>query len=321
MSVNFSLEDQTKGNLSIEIQNNQFILHYPCTNLTECTQYIGYFSPNYYLFELWGGEGGLNGGKGGYSRGKIHLYEPTILYLYIGSIGPSIKNQGKSSPPAYNGGGKGNALDEKKSCGSGGGATDIRAKGKTLFHRIIVAGGGGGANEYDSHHFGGAGGGIEGLQGSISDSSIAYGGNQTSPGYSKNLTSGKIFDEYAGTFGYGSNSTTDNTGSGGGGGWYGGASSPTFHVGGGGGSGYILTSTSFRPDHYEHNESTEFYFHYERTLNGTNFFQKCNSQLLEQGHSGHGCIRISILSNITCKIRKGFNISFVLLFVTILIKY
>ena len=81
MSVSFSLEDQTKGEISVEVQNNKYILHYPCSNQTECTPYIAQLSPDHYLFELWGAQGGLTGGKGGYSRGKLHITEPTTFYF------------------------------------------------------------------------------------------------------------------------------------------------------------------------------------------------------------------------------------------------
>ena len=319
MSITFSLEDQSKGEISVEVQNNKYILHYPCSDPSECTPYIAKLSPAHYLFELWGAQGGLNGAKGGYSRGKLHLTRPTTtFYIYIGAKGPSIKRQEGDSNPAYNGGGSSHSYDSERSAGSGGGATDIRVDGQSLNHRIIVAGGGGGSNFYNNTLFyGGSGGGEKGIEGISFYDSIAEGGNQTSPGFAKSLETDEIFEENSGVFGYGGNSTLKHTGSGGGGGWYGGAGSPISHVGGGGGSGYILTSKSHRPIDYQHNESIQYYFYSAQTLDGLQQFDNCSDSNFD---NGNGCIRITVLSFITCKYQTTFSNHFILFYVSIMIK-
>lgn len=65
----------------------------------------------------------------------------------------------------YNGGGNASYRG-----GTGGGATDIRINGTTLYDRVIVAGGGGGANTAAN---GGNGGGTSGKNGTLTSGRIA----------------------------------------------------------------------------------------------------------------------------------------------------
>ena len=94
--------------------------------------------PGNYKLEVWGAEGGtytsysVPGGKGGYSVGNVKLDAETNLYIYSG--GTTTSDRG-----GYNGGS--NAVTRGF---GGGGATDIRINGNTLYDRVIVAGGGGG---------------------------------------------------------------------------------------------------------------------------------------------------------------------------------
>lgn len=156
----------------------------------------------WYKIELWGAQGGNNGGLGAYTSGLIWLRENTHLYFYVGKLGDT-----------FNGGG-----DKAASGSIGGGATDVRlASGEwddSLDKRIMVAAGGGGGST------GGDGGTIIGLSGT--GTGAGAGGKQISDNSH---------------FGQGISGSGTN-GSGGGGGYYGGNGS-SGSGGGGGGSSYI----------------------------------------------------------------------------------
>ena len=167
-----------------------------------------------YKLEVWGAQGGENGGYGGYSTGKVNLTSGEKIYINIGGLGVS-----KDSGSAYNGGGRGYAT--YATCGSGGGATHIaKVSGllSTLSSKtsniLIVAGGGGG---YCHDTTGGSGGGIS--------------GGGSNPG---TQTSGNAFGVGAGV------SSGCCMRGGGGGGYYGGSHSD--NAPGSGGSGYIGNS-------------------------------------------------------------------------------
>ena len=118
--------------------------------------YIQNLLPGEYLFECWGAQGGhSNGGKGGYTSGKIKLREITTLYIVVGSQGSQIAG-------GFNGGGNGGIRYEYADGYGGGGGTDIRLDPNDIEKRIIVAGGGGGACGHSEINFGGHAGGIEG---------------------------------------------------------------------------------------------------------------------------------------------------------------
>ena len=167
-----------------------------------------------YKLEVWGAQGGENGGYGGYSTGKVNLKSGEKIYINIGGLGVS-----KDSGSAYNGGGRGYAT--YATCGSGGGATHIaKVSGllSTLSSKtsniLIVAGGGDG---YCHDTTGGSGGGIS--------------GGGSNPG---TQTSGNAFGVGAGV------SSGCCMRGGGGGGYYGGSHSD--NAPGSGGSGYIGNS-------------------------------------------------------------------------------
>ena len=147
----------------------------------------------------------------------------------------------------YNGGATSNRPE-----GHGGGATDIRIGSGTLYDRILVAGGGGGFGGHSSG-LGGDGGGLTGNNGGNGYGGFGYGGTQSSGGAGgRNASSG--------TFGYGgaAGGSNANGRAGGGGGWYGGGGGGNdyddYHdyddAGAGGGSGYVFTSTSYKPSGY-----------------------------------------------------------------------
>ena len=205
-----------------------------------------------YTLEVQGGQGGtpiggVHGGYGGYSVGKINLNQDDTIYICVGGEG----GNSSSDPAAYNGGGLAYFGDMR---GNGGGATHIAtatgeladlASNQTAV--IIVAGGGGGAGNYagTDQGDGGSGGGYIGGHGLFvgsttgdENSHTGSGGTQSAGGATENYST-----QSTGSFGQGA--STDNGdlwgGSGGGGGQYGGGAS-TNNAGAGGGSGYLNTS-------------------------------------------------------------------------------
>ena len=194
-----------------------------------------------YKLQVWGAQGGGStfsnntndgvGGSGGYSEGEIDLTAGEKLYIYVGGHGLSSENG--LAAGGFNGGGSSWATSYDEPASGGGGATDIRVEGDSLYNRIIVAGGGGGGGA-DSEA-GGHGGGIKGTS--------SYPGTQTG------TSSG-------GAFGYGANTSRD--GGAGGGGWYGGGtyggsqtiptSNSSYNTSGSsGGSGFVYTDSSNTP--------------------------------------------------------------------------
>ena len=201
--------------------NRSYLLPYPCSTPSTCSQYTITFNPGIYLLEVWGSQrsdvSGYSGkgGSGGYSAGIFRTFNKTNLYLHVGAFSPDSDG--------YNGG-----PNSKNSCdGRGGGATDFRsisgAWNEHFDSRIIVAGSGGGA--FENNH-GGRGSGLTGESISADGKKACYGTQKgcegTTTGYDKG-SKGKGGGSGAGT---------------GGSGYWGGGN--TFNGGGGGGgSGYI----------------------------------------------------------------------------------
>lgn len=203
-----------------------------------------------YEMECWGSQGynqgtqnntDVGGGYGGYTYGKVYLNAFEEVYVTVG---------GNNT----NGGGSAG-----KSGAKGGGASDIRYKGKTMYDRIMVAAGGGGEERWSSIHYGGYGGGIQGGIGlALNNLEIGYtttnpivrasgsvtGGNQIAGGKDNTGWRNRGSD---GTFGYGGTGGAVGTsvgawGGGGGGGYWGGAGGGETGpdtTGGGGGSSFI----------------------------------------------------------------------------------
>lgn len=220
-----------------------------------------------YLLEVAGaqgcGENDTDGGKGGYSSGKVKLKKGQTINIYVGAAGVYGQTTG-----AYNGGGGSGPFGA-----GGGGATHIAltARGELKNYSanksdvLIVAGGGGGSgSDWTNKSAGGTGGGITGSSGAQFNQATTFymdvkagGGTQTSGGTAGKIHAkptnlyGKNYDwtstGESGSFGQGgagkrytsyANSDYINYGSGGGGGWYGGGSTVE-NGGAGGGSGYI----------------------------------------------------------------------------------
>ena len=228
-----------------------------------------------YTLETWGAQGGHrgnnNGGKGGYSTGQIFLNKGQIMYVYVGGSG---NNKG------WNGGGKAGVGTIY-----GGGASDIRIDGQSLYNRLIVAGGGGSVGAVGNA--GGFGGGTTGGAGAGNYGDGHAGATQTAGGAN------------GGTFGKGGNGTaaSGGYGGGGGGGFYGGGgsgvdSSGDDDCGGGGGSGFVFTSatSSIVPDQYL--LSPNYYLSEASTKAGNTKFPAVNGGT-ETGHAGNGFVKIS----------------------------
>ena len=245
-----------KSNGDVDVNHEKCELAQTWTfNYTGEAQTFRTTKAGYYLFELWGAQGGSNnsaqGGKGAYTSGVIQLDANQEMYVFVGGVGSSVYyNEPRAG--GYNGGGQAYGQSYgSRNWGSGGGATDIRLVNGdwnnelSLNSRIMVAAGGGGAYYDGGNYHGGAAGGFTGLIGAQwSSDSYCYGegGTQTSGGrITTNCNRSSSYNNaLTGSFGKGG----DCPGScaGGGGGYYGGSRSG--HVASaGGGSSYISGHT------------------------------------------------------------------------------
>ena len=304
MRFNLRIDNETIGKMNYSIINSKTILlNYPCDDPQNCTFYIADIPRGKYLFEVWGAEGGKNGGKGGYSQGIIEFDDlSTQIFIYIGAKGPYIEGEEDITNFSYNGGGAGSCGGTGRSTGAGGGGTDIRIGGQSFNHRVIVAGGGGGGNLRDSDvYYGGDSGGLEGKAGTKEQGADAPGGTQTDPGKGEEkYGGGSPYKTHDGLFGLGGYGTSAGTCGGGGGGWFGGAGgAPSYHSGGGGGSGYVLTSFSKKPENYYHKDSTQYYFSKATLSSSDQAFPSPYISDYEIGHLGSGAIKITILNPYT----------------------
>jgi len=202
-------------------------------------------------FEVYGGQGGANGGRGGFVSGAL-VNLPNELTIVVGGAGV----RGANRDGGYNGGGFSGGRDGNP--GSGGGASDIRI-GSALSDRIVVAGGGGGYGGPVGGS-GGAGGGETAADGSAGQGGAGAGGSQLSGGAGGRSNSGNT-NGASGILGVGGEGgyTFSGYGGGGGGAGYfggggGGADSDTCCLdagGGGGGSSFAnedyTSGVTFQP--------------------------------------------------------------------------
>ena len=277
-----------------------------------------------YVLEAWGAQGGststnvsgsktipaIEGGRGGYSYGKIHLNAGDEIYVVVGCEGKELKDSPIDTTIAggYNGGGLALSDGTTNYQGSGGGATHFAINQNLGVLEnydndqndvLVVAGGGGGS--YSSlgiyyYSYGGYGGGILGgtadtyylnslrKNAVIKNSYIYYNGFKI-PGADQ--TSHVNGAYYYGTFGHGTDAVKNLTGKdgGAGGGWYGGNKlSYTSGVGGmagSGGSGHVNTTLLTEGNTIAGNVNIP-------THDGTSYMI---------GNTGDGYARISILNN------------------------
>lgn len=237
----------------------------------------------YYKIQTWGAQGGSCGngykfgGVGGFAEGVVHLTTDDEVYVYVGGSGDSGGLAG-----GFNGGGAGISYM------GGGGGTDVRVEGNTLYHRIIVAGGGGSC-------------GRGGDAGGYSRSFIGVGGGLTGSGPSTG-TQTAAGSANAG-FGYGENArNTSNCGGidgSGGGGWYGGAAGDHGLLcmqdsGGSGGSGFVYDGTNTVPSEYAVSNHKVLY---PLLLSGASdqipIYDETSTM---QGNKGDGHVKITLVS-------------------------
>lgn len=228
------------------------------------------YHPGYYLFELWGGDGGNGynyskdkggiGGTCGYVYGIAYLdYGQQISYS-LGGDGNKGESSGNETPGGANGGGLGNYNDRNVSYigGSGGGYSSLQSNGSYL---LVAAGGGGaggpgGIAGGKKGGNGGAGGNIGSAATSISGG-VVFSGNDgdTSRGGTAGTTTGGSNKYESSSNYYGSafqGGKSYNRGGGGGAGWLGGGGGTSVSSqshdptgGGGGGSSYIASSVIY----------------------------------------------------------------------------
>ena len=201
-----------------------------------------------YEVELWGAQGGWNGGYGGYTKITVDLNANDYLVINVGGAGLGDGSHAVRAG-GFNGGGNSNSdSDGNTRQGSGGGATSVALNGsktaqlatygdaQTAAQYVLAVAGGGGGRSTNAALWasvaGGNGGGFTGNNGGLSKEGSqtyqGYGGTQLAGGGdSKNVGHG--------SFGQGASCSV----AGGGGGWYGGGCA---FYSGGGGSGFINTN-------------------------------------------------------------------------------
>jgi len=305
----FSLVNTTLGESNIECSSTVCLFKYPCSSSTICTPYKVELYPGEYILEVWGAEGGNLGsisGKGGYSIGGYSIRNNQIVYLYIGGKG---QTRGEGGNMCISGGYNGGGLScSERFHTSGGGGTDVRLSLNNAYNdRIIVAGGGGGSSGTTSYTIsnGGCGGGLQGGNaiGSAPRVSLGYGsvwangGTQTNGGGSKILSATYVNSN--GEWGIGGKGAGGYHYSGsGGGGFYGGGGGADVTAGGGG-SGFISglsVINGIQP----------------QSISGCNTFPSPNGGT-ENGHTGNGAIRITVIKNYSLRKKEGISGLFILL--------
>jgi hypothetical protein len=223
------------GSITIEFYTNP-TFKFSCTkSIQNLTVPLGY---NYMYVDMSGaasGSGGAGGAVPGYGariQSYLSVTPGAVLHVTVGCQGISCPASNLGSPTyvtgGYNGGGASYGLSGYLGSTSGGGASDIRIGGMSLYNRVIIAGGGGGY--YCGIECGtlrGGDGGRYGKDGSLSSPGtcpddgrrVAGGGNWTSGG----SAGGSVGGPYPtrGSLGFGGNGGYANAG-GGGGGYYGG---------------------------------------------------------------------------------------------------
>ena len=271
--------------------------------VTSCSESLTLL-PGRYRLQAWGASGGddvnndqslsSHGGLGGYAEGILTLSSRTTVYMHYGTKGyKGIYGKRGATAVGHgcNGGGGATCLEyEHTSCGfGGGGASDVRIGGDSLYHRVLVAGGGGGADDYSAESdecvncwndgTAGAGGGAKGIRG-------------TENGVANIIAAGTQKTGYA--FGQGGTPGINQDLGGGGGGWYGGKA-PQYisNAGGGGGSGFVFTSkSSDLPSEFALDSS--FQLTDAKLYGGNETFPAVTSGS-ETGHKGNGYVKITFL--------------------------
>src|SRR5918993_1747524 len=180
-----------------------------------------------------GGDGVIQGGKGGEATATIPVTPGDTLQVNVGGKGGDGDPNGPGGAGGFNGGAAG-GVGCCSGPGGGGGASDVRretdASGDfALAERIIVAGGGGGTGGF-AGGAGGVGGGLSGADGGTTGLSGADGGGGGTQEDGGDGGLGQVFDEQV----FGDNGSKGDLGDGG----EGGEGISIGDGGGGGGGGY-----------------------------------------------------------------------------------
>ena len=203
------------------------------------------FCTGTYEIELWGGQGGWNGGYGGYTKITVDLTTDDYLVVNVGGAGVGDGSHAVRAG-GYNGGGTASSDgDGNTRQGSGGGASSVALNGsktaqlatygdkETASQYVLAVAGGGGGRSTNAALWtsvaGGNGGGYVGNDGALSRE-----GQQVYQGYGGTQTAGGADTKGVGTGSFGQGASCSVAG--GGGGWFGGGCA---FYSGGGGSGYI----------------------------------------------------------------------------------
>ena len=279
-----------------------------------------------YVLEAWGAQGGnissasddsghtieaIDGGKGGYSYGVVHLNAGDEIYVAVGCEGKELKNAAKGTliDGGYNGGGRASSENTKNIQSSGGGATHFAINNNLGVLEnyvnnqndvLVVAGGGGGSYSGIAicyYSYGGYGGGlIAGFAQSfyktncrssalVLGEDIYYQG-MIIPGADQTSHTNDMY--YYGSFGQGANAKYSETGddAGAGGGWSGGNKLGNNENGyngamaGSGGSGHVNLTTLIEGNSIAGNMNIP-------THNGSSYMT---------GNTGDGYARISLVN-------------------------
>ena len=292
-----------------------------------------------YSMECWGAAGHGNGsgqvfgtiqrglrGKGAYIAGTVSLKQGDALRTVVGGAGGG--NSGSIKPgwnttdrgitsapyPVYTGNGSEND-------GLGGGATDIRLNGPTLWHRLIVAAGGGGGHLTSGDGDDGVdkdANTLAGRNGQYTGNTIPYRQNGNTKGAGNGYANVQLENRGFGTAGGGtwneSNSAAKCSNAvrgSGGGGWYGGAYKEipvnSIHnsagLMGSGGSSWLNTDALYsawddavNKDKYEHKTTYKMSLTSRKT-GAEAMPTPANASVSEPGHTRHGYARITYLGD------------------------
>lgn len=246
-----------------------------------------------FRIEVWGAQGGsystFYGGLGGFSQGILTMSRSFRAYLYAGGQPTSTSTTTSAIAGGFNGGGQARVHSYGGTttyCQAGGGASDVRIDSDSLYARVIVAGGGGGSASADASLLK-YGGGLSGASPAVN-----YGGTQTRAG--PNGSFGKGGNAYISGYNY------KYAAGGGGGGWYGGGAiaqhsdSTRYETYNGGGSGYVFNKDTAKD--YPSGAVVDAECWTPGTTLGGNQTFTSPSGASETGHTGHGHVRITVLS-------------------------
>lgn len=325
--IKYYFANDDDGQDAAVANKNSVTFYYPCYKFNICRPYHVNLTRGVYNIELWGAQGGdgreLNtaptilpnkGGRGSYVKGTLTVFTTMKLYLYIGGMGENqtaLEERIKSYGGWNFGGDGGIDLHDRPSPESGaggGGSVDIRLKyadlqldndsviNESILSRIIVAGSGGGA---------------------ISDNTSFT--NSTLPQYSAGGPAGSIEAYYTfenmsggsqiigelgrGGIGYSNGIRPGSATGGGGSGYRGGFQTipvpPPFTInrGGPGGSSYISGHDECISPFGGKIHHSKIFFTDTLMIPGNMTMPQPNGEYL-QGHSGHGCARITLIDHL-----------------------